>query len=59
MEIEKEKMRLGNVGVGLAEGGRAKISEGDFARVTKEAAMQGGTKTDCTEFDLIKGRRVR
>ena len=41
-EIEIEKRRIGNVGGGLAEGGRASIAEGGLGWVTNEATMKGG-----------------
>ena len=45
MKIEKEKMRLGNVGGGLVEGGRASVAGGGLGLVTTDAAMKGGYRS--------------
>merc|ERR1711974_73987 len=44
MEIEKEKMHLGNVGGGLVEGCRAHITEGGLVWVTNERTLKGGNQ---------------
>ena len=53
--VEGEKTHLGNIGEGIVEGSRAKITVGDFVWVRNEKAGEGRFRTQLMKVTEDRG----